>query len=251
MAEMVKFLFDTVFDTQEVALQAAPPRPEKTYWSTDELNAAKNQSFERGKQAGMDETTAAVSAQTAAALEKIATNVSALTSQLQSQRERLKSEGIVLANIIARSLAAALIAREPLHEIENLFGEALEFLPGTPHIVVRLNESLLEPAKEKLEAIAAEKGFQGKLILLAQSDIGEGDCRIEWAQGGVVKDQQMVLKKMRQITARHMDAALMPSEEKFSGFDRTAFLAEGEDQNSSGRENQPHHVETAGPPEEI
>jgi len=220
MAEMVKFLFDTVFDDSEATLLPAQSRGEKSFWSTDEREAARNEGFERGRQAGTDETLAAMEAKTASALETIATNVSALTAQLETQRQQLKSDGIVLANMIAKSLASALIAREPMREIEILFSEALEFLPDTPHIAVRLNEASLNAAKEKLETVATERGFQGKLIILGQPDIAQGDCRIEWAQGGIVKDQSLVKKRILEITNQYIDASMMPGEEDFNGFER-------------------------------
>jgi len=220
MAEMAKFLFDTVFDDSETALAPVQSRAEKSFWSTDERDAARNEGFERGRQAGIDETMAAMEAKTASALETIASNVGALTAQLETQRQQLKQEGIVLANMIARSLSSALIAREPMHEIETLFSEALEFLPDTPHIAVRLNEALLEVAREKLDTIAAERGFQGKLIILGQPDITQGDCRIEWAKGGIVKDQNLVKKRIFEITNQYIDASLMPGEEDFNGFNR-------------------------------
>ena len=229
MAEMAKFLFDTVFDNSETTPAPVQTRSEKSFWSTDEREAARNEGFERGRQAGIDETLAAMEAKTASALETIATNVSALTAQLATQRQQLKQEGIVLANMIARSLSATLIAREPMHEIETLFSEALEFLPDTPHIAVRLNQALLEVAREKLDTVAAERGFQGKLIILGQPDIAHGDCRIEWAKGGIVKDQNLVKKRISEITNRYIDASLMPAEEEFSGFDRPGIAGQPEE----------------------
>jgi len=250
MAEMAKFLFDTVFDDNETALAPVQSRGEKSFWSTDEREAARNEGFERGRQAGVDETLAAMEAKTASALETIATNVSALTAQLETQRQQLKSDGIVLANMIARSLASALIARDPMHEIETLFSEALEFLPDTPHIAVRLNEALLDAAREKLDTIAAERGFQGKLIILGQSDIALGDCRIEWAKGGIVKDQNLVKKRIFEITSQYIDASLIPGEEEFSGFGSPGSACLDSTGKNHNPEVLPDRIDTAGQPEE-
>jgi len=219
MAEMAKFLFDTVFDPKQTSGAPMPIRPEKTYWSTDECETARNDGFERGQQAGIDETNATIAARTAAALETIATSVSTLTSQLESQRQQVKSEGVILANMIAQSLASALIAREPLHEIEVLFDEILNFLPDSPHIVIRLNETLLEVAKEKLDDIAAQRGFEGKLILLGQPEIDQGDCRIEWAKGGIVKDRGLIKQRILEITNQHIEAPLTPEEMELNSVD--------------------------------
>ena len=36
----------------------------------------------------------------------------------------------------------------------------------------------------------AARGFEGRLVVLAEPEIAPGDCRIEWADGGVVRDQR-------------------------------------------------------------
>jgi len=234
MAEMAKFLFDTVFDSTRPTDAPASTRPEKTFWSSDERETARNDGFERGRQAGIDEINATIAARTAAALETIAANVSTLTGQLENQRRQLKSEGVVLANMIAGSLANALIAREPMHEIEALFDEALNFLPNAPHIAVRMNETLLEVAKEKLDAIAAQRGFQGKLILVGQPEIDQGDCRIEWAQGGIVKDSKLIKQRILEIINQHIEAPFTL-----------------DDMKTSGPVNLSDQLEAAGRPEEI
>ena len=54
---------------------------------------------------------------------------------------------------------------------------------------MRVNDTLYDAAREKLEEIARQTGFEGRLVMLAEPDIAEGDCRIEWADGGVTRDR--------------------------------------------------------------
>ena len=56
-------------------------------------------------------------------------------------------------------------------------------------MVVRLNDALYADARERLEEIARMRGFEGRLVVLAEPDIAPGDCRIEWADGGIVRDR--------------------------------------------------------------
>jgi hypothetical protein len=58
----------------------------------------------------------------------------------------------------------------------------------SPHIAVRVNDALYAAAKEKLEDIVRAKSFEGRLMVLAEPDIAVGDCRIEWADGGINRD---------------------------------------------------------------
>jgi flagellar assembly protein FliH len=60
---------------------------------------------------------------------------------------------------------------------------------AAPHVVVRLNDALYADARERLEDIARMRGFEGRLVVLAEPDIAPGDCRIEWADGGVTRER--------------------------------------------------------------
>jgi flagellar assembly protein FliH len=53
---------------------------------------------------------------------------------------------------------------------------------------VRVNDALHETARTRLEEIASARGFEGRLVVIAEPEIAVGDCRIEWADGGIVRD---------------------------------------------------------------
>lgn len=225
MSNLAKFLFDTEFDPKAGGVQAAvSQKPEKTYWTTPERDAASAEAFERGKQAGIQGANAQIAAQTAAALDIIAQNVVNLTNQLGAENARLKSEAVILANTIASSLASSLVQLQPLQEVETLFDEALNFMPNNPHIAVRLSEAHLDLAKEKLNAIAADRGFPGKLIILADPNVQSGDCRIEWASGSIIKDHLEIKNKIHELTIKYIDATHQDSAAELEEFDVSTFL---------------------------
>ncbi len=94
-----------------------------------------------------------------------------------------------VAVAVARKLAPALIAREPLSEISALTSECLRHLNTAPHLVVRINDRLQDVARKELDAIAQARGFAGRLVILGEPDLPPGDCRIEWADGGIVRSR--------------------------------------------------------------
>jgi flagellar assembly protein FliH len=122
------------------------------------------------------------------AMDRIATNLTEANKVLKSIETRLECEAVEVAVAVARKLAPALIAREPFAEISALASGCFRELVSTPHIAVRVNDALYASAREKLEDIASANHFQGRLVVLAESDIAIGDCRIEWADGGVNRD---------------------------------------------------------------
>ena len=124
----------------------------------------------------------------AEALNRIADNLGKATDALAAIETRLECEAVEVAVAVARKLAPALLAHEPFAEISALAGDCFRELVTSPHIAVRVNDALYAPAREKLEDIVRAKSFQGRLAVLAEPDIAVGDCRIEWADGGITRD---------------------------------------------------------------
>jgi flagellar assembly protein FliH len=118
-------------------------------------------------------------------MERIATNLAEANNALKAIETRLECEAVEVAVAVAKKLSPALLAREPFAEISALASESFRELVAAPHIAVRVNDVLYAEAREKLEDIVRAKSFQGRLVVLAEPDIAVGDCRIEWADGGI------------------------------------------------------------------
>ena len=96
------------------------------------------------------------------------------------------------------------MAAVPLTEMTALVGDCFRHLVSTPHLVVRINDALYEAARERIETMARQSGFQGKLVILAEPEIATGDCRIEWADGGVVLEREAIEAKISELVGRYM-----------------------------------------------
>jgi flagellar assembly protein FliH len=94
-----------------------------------------------------------------------------------------------VAVAVARKLAPELIATEPLAEIAALASSCFNQLIAAPHVVVRVSEQIFEIAQPRLEKIAHLQGFQGRLVVIGDPGMALGDCRIEWADGGLARDR--------------------------------------------------------------
>ena len=116
----------------------------------------------------------------------------------------METEAVDVAVAVARKLCSELIAREPLGEITGLVRDCFAQLVSTPHLVVRINDSLYETAHEQIERLAKQSGFQGRLVILAEPEIDSGDCKIEWADGGVVLERAAIDAKINELVGRYM-----------------------------------------------
>lgn len=73
-------------------------------------------------------------------------------------------------------------------------------------MAVRVNEGLHERARDELDGIARAAGFEGRLVVMAEPDIAPGDCRIEWADGGVKRDLAAIEAAIAEAVARYVAA---------------------------------------------
>jgi flagellar assembly protein FliH len=70
--------------------------------------------------------------------------------------------------------------------------------------VVRINDTLYEAARGNIERLAQQSGFEGRLVILAEPEISTGDCRIEWADGGVVLERAAIEAKINELVGRYI-----------------------------------------------
>ena len=73
-------------------------------------------------------------------------------------------------------------------------------------MVVHIGADIYEAAKAKLDEIAQARGFEGRLVVLSDPAMAPGDCRIEWADGGVSRDRAATLATIDDVVARYVAA---------------------------------------------
>jgi flagellar assembly protein FliH len=199
MAAPAKFLFDTDFAAPDKREKAATPAE-----IAERIAEAEARAYRAGYDAGQREAKAESDRRGALALEEIAIAIKAIAARVNGIENRMETEAVDVAVAAARKLCAELIAREPLGEITALVSDCFSHLVATPHLVVRINDSLYESARAQIERLATHAGFEGRLVILAEPTIATGDCRIEWADGGVVLDRAAIEAKISELVGRYL-----------------------------------------------
>jgi flagellar assembly protein FliH len=172
------------------------------------LREAEEQAFQRGFAQGKTDAEAEAAQRSAAALEAVAATLLKMDKSLHAVEARLETEAVEVAVAVARKLAPALIARAPFTEIAALAIACFRNLVKTPHVAVRVNDALLEVTREKLDEIAHRCGLDSRLVVLAEPDLAPGDCRIEWADGGINRDRAAIAAAIEEAVARYVQARL-------------------------------------------
>ena len=200
MAAPAKFLFDMDFGAPDKTRERADTPAE----IAEKIAAAEARAYRDGYEAAQREAKAESDRRAALALEEIGIAIKGIASRFSGIEARMETEAVDVAVAVARKLCGELIAAEPLGEITGLVSDCFSHLVSTPHLVVRINDTLYEAAREKIERQATQSGFEGRLVILAEPDIATGDCRIEWADGGVVLERTAIEAKINELVGRYM-----------------------------------------------
>lgn len=197
------YLFDEIF-----ALDVEPARPAAPAIDQAMLDAAVERARAEGQAAGLAEgrraAGEAISARTAQAAEKLVVGIGELARSAGAERGRIEAAAVELALTAARRLARTLIAAMPHAEVERMLRDSLADLREVPHVVVRVNEAIADDLRKRIGAIAAETGFDGRIVVLADPEIGEGDGRMDWADGGVVRDSAAIARAIEEAAASYL-----------------------------------------------
>jgi flagellar assembly protein FliH len=200
MAAPAKYMFDMDFSAPD-RMRERPATPAEI---AQKIAAAESRAYRDGFDAAQREAKAESDRRSALALEEIGINIKAIAQRFSSIETRMETEAVDVAVAVARKLCSTLIAAEPLGEITGLVKDCFSHLVSTPHLVVRINESLYEAAHERIERMAKQSGFEGRLVILAEPEIGTGDCKIEWADGGVVLERAAIETKIDELVGRYI-----------------------------------------------
>jgi len=200
MAAPAKFMFDTDFAAPNKARERAATDAE----IAQKVAAAEARAYRDGFDAGQREAKAESDRRASLALEEIKIAMQGIAARLSNVEGRMETEAVDVAIAVARKLCAQLVAAEPLGEIAGLVQDCFSHLVSTPHLVVRINDQLYESAHERIERLAKQSGFEGRLVILAEPEVATGDCRIEWADGGVVLERTAIDAKIDELVLRYM-----------------------------------------------
>ena len=200
MAAPAKFLFDMDFSAPDKARE----RPATAAEIAQKVASAEARAYRDGYEAAQREAKAESDRRGALALEEIGIAIKGIASRFSGIETRMETEAVDVAVAVARKLCSELMSREPLGEITALVSDCFSHLVSTPHLVVRINDALYEVAREKIERLAQQSGFEGRLVILAEPEIATGDCRIEWADGGVVLERAAIEAKINELVGRYI-----------------------------------------------
>lgn len=166
-------------------------------------DVARRKGEEAGLARGRSEAIAAFDKEVAATLGTIAQHTAAIAKGIAAEAQAA-GKSVDLALAIVRKLHPALVERQGLAEIESVLGQCLESLKQEPRLVAYVHTARLDALQERLAQLSAASGFEGRVVLIGDDAMGESDCRVEWADGGVEREAGRTWRAIEETLTRYV-----------------------------------------------
>ena len=212
-----KFMFDTIFDELEPILpevaeedqlaaseneeQREPETEEtplRTYNEAD-IAAARQEGFEDGKKQGTSEALTGIEKTLIDTLTAITKNLSNFQSEQIQANQEITDHATTLALTIVRKFFPKLNEQTALDEINSVTVKVLSRLIGEPLITIKVNPSISSDLSEKLKHEFNENDPSRSLSVIADENVDEGDCKIEWSNGAAERNLDMLMHEIDDI----------------------------------------------------
>ena len=179
MPEKTKpFLFDqNDFNDHQVVIPV---------FSGDDLDLARRESVEAGRNAGLSEAKGLREKHIADLLSTVHDNVVRLFGAEAERNARFEAETLFLARGIFTKLFPGLNEREGLSEILRTIGLVLAGQRAQPELVIEIHPDYAGDIRDHLDG-ALRSVAAGICTIAGDAALGPGDCRLRWEDGGAAR----------------------------------------------------------------
>ena len=197
-----RYLFTTDFDElSENERAQAPRQPAAPSFSAEDLAQAETAAFAAGRDAARAEARASQEQTIADALGRLEVLLGQAEASLAEHHQARLRNAVEVAMAALRKLFPDLARRHGLEEAMALLASCLERLDDEPRLVIRIADAALDAVKMRVDSLTQRCGYEGRVILLADDSLAEGDLRIEWADGGAERDSGRLWQEIEEILA--------------------------------------------------
>lgn len=219
LQEMSEAADDDLHVDLELDIAHEPEPPPPPTFSEEEMNVSRQLAFQEGHQIGQAEAAESIEAKVATALDILAGGMDQLFRAQEESADRNVRDAVRVAMSVVRKLFPSSFEQFAEAEIAHTVGEVIGQILDEPRIIVRVAQTLETVLKSRLEQVVVERGFEGRVVVQADSRIAVGDCRVEWTDGGAERDQARLLAEIEGLVERSLTPAMVSNAVKTSESD--------------------------------
>jgi flagellar assembly protein FliH len=216
-----KYLFEKSFDIVEAVpepepepepiIEEPPPveligeEPPPPTFSEEELAAARAAGYADGETTAGQAAATATETRIAGLVEQLAGIIPGLAADRDQAIAAVSQEAARLAHAMVRRLMPEIARRYRLEELEAVVIDSLDKALDQPRIIIRTPADVTAYLGDRLETVARQYGFAGRVIVLADQTLGPSDVRVEWGDGGAERCVQRAWNDLEAVVGRVID----------------------------------------------
>jgi flagellar assembly protein FliH len=195
------FTFDQSFDA--AAMQAEAEKKIAPTFNEADMAAAKEAAYQQGMVEGRAAAAKEVNEQQVVMLQHMEKLLERMVGDIWKVFGQQKQAASDIALTIARKLVPDYVKKHGLQELTSSVEHCVTEMIHEPRLVLRVPDAQFDFMSKEVGAIAERLGYAGKIIVLADNALGEHDCRIEWADGGMEKNLSFTWSEIERQVSRH------------------------------------------------
>lgn len=210
-----KFLFERSFDppdenaedqSEETEEEVEEEELAPTY-SEEQLALAREESFSAGKEEGVREASDTVESQTLDTMRALGIQIPELFRHMERRHSETFHEAISAAVTIVRKFFPNMTEEHNLKEIETMLGAILSEILEEPRVILHVNPTIVKRLTERVDAIATEAHFEGRVVVMEDEGAAPGDCRVEWSNGGAERNLNDLWRQIDEVVQGNLSAS--------------------------------------------
>ncbi|TAN71757.1 MAG: flagellar assembly protein FliH [Magnetospirillum sp.] len=207
-----KYMFDLDFgppssrpkpqQEEEIEHEPEPEAPPPPTFTEEDLQVVREAAYDEGYRTGRNEATEATEHLMAEAMIRLA---EAMTSLHEAQEQAADTNQRVAARVamaVLKKVLPAACESNAFEEVVRTVQECFAHVLDEPRIIVRVEQDLVDPVRDRLEAVAGMHGFEGRVVVQPDMRLMRGDCRVEWTDGGAERDQVRLIADIEAAVER-------------------------------------------------
>ena len=248
MSAAEKFMFDLTFDNEvEETLElektdvttTVDEEPEiiAPTFSEEEVEIARQQGYEKGKEEGLAATTEILTKQINETLLKIDKKLLAAFQTQDSFNQDLSRAAHSLAISVCKKMMPAMAKQHSFDEVERVIEEVFVKAIEEPRITLSVHLDLVEAVELRISELTKEKEFEGRVFVRADETMEASDCRVDWVNGGSERNTTELWANITSILDRNIGEKPTiwddPDEIKINGAEKATITIESEESMTS------------------
>ena len=210
------YLFDRWFDAElpdAAPLSASPseiPASVEPAYTSEDMQRARADGIAFGRAEAIAELDVERERRRQDTLAAISERLADLLARSAQAAEEAGRDALAVAGVVVRKLLPRLYRERARSEIEGFVESILARIQDEPTVSVRISPTLVAELAPVIEAAMAASGHEKRLRVVSDPAVAEGDCRVEWSGGGIIRDQTVLWREIDALMAEYVGSVAAP-----------------------------------------